>query len=200
VEVSLYQKNKMFFLRHINFKSIALALSLAMLFSCSKKIEEIHRFYQENENIPASETTNFKLTYTLLGHKSLVLTAPVMIDYSNQKDFPFQYFPKHIKIVLINHDTNEKTLITANKAIIYKNPDMAELISNVKITGADGSSLKTGHLFWDGFNRHIFGDDKTVLKQNDEQITGYGFDSSLDFKNVRLSNITGILKVNSDKN
>ncbi len=172
----------------------------AMLFSCSKKIEEVHRFYQENENIPASETTDFKLTYTLLGKKTLILTAPVMIDYNNQKDFAYQYFPKHIKIVLINHDNNEKTLITANKAYIYKNPDMAELIGDVHIIGADGSSLTTGQLYWDEFNRHIFGNDKTILRQNDEQISGYGFDSSLDFKNVRLSKINGILKVRQNKN
>jgi len=186
-------------IKFIKFKSIVVLLGTAMLFSCSKKIEEVNRFYQDNESIPMSETENFNLTYTLLGNKALELTAPVMIDYSNQKEIAYQYFPKKIKIVLTNHKNSDKTIIVADKAYIYKNPDLAELIGHVKITGADGSNLKTGHLYWDSSHQHIFGEGKTILQQNDEQITGIGFDSSLDFKNVRLNKITGILKVSNHK-
>ena len=181
------------------YKSIAVIFLIAMLFSCSKKIEEVNRLYNENETIPISETQDFKLTYTLLGQKSLILTAPLMIDFSNQKDLTYQYFPKKIKIVLINHNNNEKTIITADKAYLYKNPDLAELIGHVHITGTNHSSLQTPHLYWDGVNQHIFGEDQTILKQNDEQITGVGFDSSLDFKNVRLNHINGILKVKANQ-
>ncbi len=186
---------------HNILKSIVVALLTTMLFSCAKKIEEVNRLYQENEDIPISETKDFKLTYTILGNKALVLTAPVMLDFSNQKKFSYQYFPEQIKIVLINHNNNEKTIVTADRAFVYKNPDLSELIGHVQITGADGSSLQTGHLYWDATHNHIFGEGKTVLKQNDEQISGIGFDSSLDFKNVRLNKINGILKVdNSPEN
>ena len=175
-------------------KSIAVGFLIAVLFSCSKKIEEVNRLYRENEDIPASETKDFRLTYTMEGQRVLLLTAPLMLDFTNQKDFAYQYFPEKIKIELIDK-TGKKTVVTADKAFIYKKPDLSELIGNVKITGADGSSLQTSHLFWDAENKHIFGDEKTVLKQNDEQISGIGFDSSLDFKNVRLNRITGVLKV-----
>ena len=178
----------------ILFKSIAVISLTAMLFSCSKKIEEVNRLYHENEDIPASETKDFKLTYTLQGERVLVLTAPSMLDYSNRKDFSYQFFPEKIKIELIDK-SGKKTVVTADKAYIYKNPDLSELIGNVQIKGADGSSLQTSHLFWDAGNKHIFGDQKTVLRQHDEQISGIGFDSSLDFKNVRLNQITGVLKM-----
>jgi len=176
-------------------KSIAVILLTAMLFSCSKNIEEVNRLYQENETIPISETKDFKLTYTLSGNKALIMTAALMIDYSNQKDFTYQYFPDKIKITLINNNNNDRTIITADKAFLYKNPDLAELIGHVIIIGADGSSLQTGHLYWDGTNRHIFGNEQTTLRQHDEYITGIGFDSSLDFKNVRLNKINGVLKI-----
>ncbi len=176
-------------------KSIAVVIITVMLFSCSKNIEEVNQLYQENETIPISETKNFKLTYTLFGNKVLIMTAPLMKDYSNQKDFTYQYFPNKIKIILINNKNNEQTVITADKAYLYKNPDLAELIGHVNITGADGSSLQTGHLYWDGTNQHIFGNEQTILRQNDEYITGIGFDSSLDFKNVRLNKINGVIKI-----
>jgi len=186
--------------RHINHinKSIAVILLTAMLFSCSKKIEEVNRLYEENQDIPISETKDFKLTYTLEGNKVLVLTAPLMLDFGNQKDFSYQYFPKKIKIKLINNN-NQTTIVTADKAYIYKNPDLSELIGNVQIHGVDNASLRTSHLFWDGINKHIFGEEKTTLQQNDELISGIGFDSSLDFKNVRLNQINGILKVDEEK-
>jgi LPS export ABC transporter protein LptC len=180
-------------------KSIAISLLIAVLFSCSKKIEEVNRLYQENEDIPAAETKNFKLTYTLQGDNVLILTAPVMLDFTHQKKFPYQYFPENLKIELINANNKEKTIITADRAYVYKDPDFSELIGNVYIQGADGSSLKTGHLYWDATHKHIFGNEQTVLRQNDEKITGTGFDSSLDFKNVRLNKITGILKVNQSE-
>ena len=175
-------------------KSIAVILLTAVLFSCSKKIEEVNRLYLDNEIIPISETKNFILSYTLSGDKVMKMTAPLMIDYTNQKDFNYQYFPKKFKVVLINPKQNEKTIITADRAFLYKNPEIAELIGHVHISGADGSSLKTGHLYWDGVNKHIFGEEQTTLLQNDEYISGIGFDSSLDFKNVRLNKINGMLK------
>jgi LPS export ABC transporter protein LptC len=180
-------------------KSIAVLFITAMLFSCSKNIEQVNRLYQENEDIPAAETRNFKLTYTLKGNRVLVLSAPLMLDFTHQKNFKYQYFPQHITIEIFNENRNEKTIITADKAFVYKNPDLSELIGNVNIIGADGSSLKTNHLYWDATNQHIFGEGKTVLKQKDEQISGVGFDSSLDFKNVRLNKITGIIKIDESR-
>ena len=188
----MFKKNIKIFSR-----SIVVIFLTAMLFSCSKKIEEVKRLYRENQDIPASETKNFQLTYTLQGDRVLLLTAPVMLDFNNKKKFAYQYFPKSINIKLI--DKNGKiTTVTADKAFIYKKPDLSELIGNVKIQGADGSSLETSHLYWDPNNKHIFGEEKTLLRQNDEKISGIGFDSSLDFKNVRLNRITGVIKVKNE--
>jgi LPS export ABC transporter protein LptC len=181
-------------------KSIVVILWTTMLFSCSKDIDEVHRLYQENEDIPMSETKNFDLTYTLNGKRALRLTAPLMIDYGNHKDFKYQYFPQSVRIELFNKNTLEKTIVTADKAYIYKDPDLSELIGNVHIKGADGSSLQTSRLFWDTANKHIFGEEETILKQNGEEMRGVGFDSSLDFKNARLNKISGRMKIKQENN
>ncbi len=180
--------------KHI-IKSIAVVLSMAMLFlSCSKESINTTQLYPENADIPLSETFDFKLTYTLKGESVLELTAPLMQDFSNKEKFKYQYFPKKFKVVLTNKN-GDITTIMADKAYIYKNPSLTELIGNVKIYNDKGASLETGHLFWDEKNNHIFGEEKTILKQNEEMISGTGFDSSLDFKNVRINQITGRLKV-----
>jgi LPS export ABC transporter protein LptC len=181
-------------------KSIVVILWTTMLFSCSKNIEEVHSLYQKNEDIPMSETKNFDLTYTLSGKRALRLTAPIMIDYGNHKDFKYQYFPQSVRIELFNKNTLEKTIVTADRAYIYKDPELSELIGNVHIKGADGSSLQTSHLFWDTVNKHIFGEEETILKQKGEEMRGVGFDSSLDFKNARLNKISGKMKVKQENN
>jgi len=176
-------------------KSIAVVYSMAMLFlSCSKESINTTQLYPENADIPLSETFDFKLTYTLKGESVLELTAPLMQDFSNKEKFKYQYFPKKFKVVLTNKN-GDITTIMADKAYIYKNPSLTELIGNVKIYNDKGASLETGHLYWDEKNNHIFGEDKTTLKQNEEMITGTGFDSSLDFKNVRINQISGRLKI-----
>ncbi|GEM_PF-2714666 len=180
-------------------KSIVVSLLATMLFSCSKNIEQVESLYKKNEDIPISETKNFKLTYTLMGNSVLILTAPTMTDFSNQIQFQYQSFPQKIKIEIINSERGEITIITADKGYIYRNPDFAELVGNVHIQGYDGGSLDTSHLFWDMNNNHIFGEEKTVLKQNDEKIEGYGFDSDMNFKNVRINEISGIMKIEQRK-
>ena len=186
------------FIRQNIVKNIVTYIMVAMFFSCAKKTEEIKNLYQENENIPLSETKNFKLTYSLSGNRIILVTAPLMLDFTNQKQIAYQYFPKTIHIEVIN-EHNKKTTITADKAYIYKNPNLAELIGNVKIIDSDGSRLETSHLYWDAVYQHIFGDEKTVLQQKGEQITGIGFDSSMDFKNVRINQIKGVIKTNTEK-
>ena len=184
----------MYSYKHI-IKSIAVVYSMAMLFlSCSKESINTTQLYPENADIPLSETFDFKLTYTLKGESVLELTAPLMQDFSNKEKFKYQYFPKKFKVVLTNKNGDITTII-ADKAYIYKNPSLTELIGNVKIYNDKGASLETEHLYWDEKNNHIFGEDKTTLKQNEEMITGTGFDSSLDFKNVRINQISGRLKI-----
>jgi len=183
---------------HIKFnQSIVIFLLMTMLFSCTKQTANQHQLYDNKDEIPLSETKNFHLTYTLKGNKVLELTAPVMQDFSNHKQFVYQYFPKHFTVVMIAEKTNKKTTVNADKAYIYKNPDLVELIGNVIITNDEGASLETSHLYWDSTNNHIFGEEKTILRRNDEKIEGIGFDSSLDFQNVRINKIAGQLKVNS---
>ncbi len=177
-----------------NLKSIASILLLAMLFSCEKE-NELPPQNTNTEELPLSVTKNFQLTYTLKGNKVLSLSAPVMEDYSNKTDFQYQYFPNTFKVILTGEKNPDSTIIIADKAYIYKNPDLTELIGHVKITNTGGGSLETSILYWDAQNNHIFGEKETLLQQNGESIKGTGFDSSLDFKNVRINKMSGKIRI-----
>jgi len=185
--------------RNNSYKSIAIILLIAMLFSCQKDKKD-SSITMETQDMPLSVTHNFLLTYTLNGNKVLSLSAPVMEDYSNKITFQYQYFPKTFKVILTNEKSRDSTIITADKAYIYKNPDLTELLGNVKIRNTRGGSLETNVLYWDAQNNHIFGEEETLLKQREESIKGIGFDSSLDFKNVRINKMSGKIKLNEKNN
>jgi LPS export ABC transporter protein LptC len=180
-------------------KSIAVFFLTAMLFSCNKETDSLHTSTNLKKDFPLSVTHDFILTYTLQGHKVLTLSAPVMEDYSNKKKFQYQYFPKTFKVILTSEKNNDSTIVTADKAYIYKNPDLTELIGHVTIRNTKGGSLKTNVLYWDAQNNHIFGEEETTLQQNGESIKGIGFDSSLDFKNVRINKMSGKIKIQEKK-
>ncbi len=182
-----------------HYKSIAILFLIVMLFSCQQE----DRFSEnsiKNLDMPLSVTEDFLLTYTLNGNKVLSLSAPVMEDYSNKMSFQYQYFPKTFKVILTNEKSQDSTIITADRAYIYKYPDLTELIGHVNIRNTSGGSLQTSILYWDAQNNHIFGEEETLLKQKGESIKGIGFDSSLDFKNVRLNKMSGKIKVNEKNN
>ncbi len=177
-----------------SFKSIAVFIIMAMLFSCETQDDQITG-KPVKKDMPLSVTQDFLLTYTLNGNKVLSLSAPVMEDYSNKTDFQYQYFPKTFKVIITNQKTPDSTIITADKAFIYKKPDLTELIGHVKIRNTSGGSLETSILYWDAQNNHIFGKKQVHLQQDSESIKGTGFDSSLDFKNVRINKMSGEIKI-----
>jgi len=179
----------------LSYKSIAILFSIAMLFSCQKE-ENASKMGVKSQDLPLSITEDFLLTYTLDGNKVLSLSAPVMEDYSNKREFQYQYFPRTFKVIIHNKKSPDSTIIIADRAYIYKNPDLTELVGHVKIRNTSGGSLETSQLYWDAQNNHIFGEEETHLKQKGESINGIGFDSSLDFKNVRINKMSGKIEVN----
>ncbi len=167
-----------------------------MIVSCQKQNREANRlFTQKKMVLPGATIHDIKAYYTLKGNVSLILEAPVMEDYSGNVDFPYQMFPKNVHITILNSETNEKTFITADTAVLYKKTELTELIGKVKIRNEKEESLTTSHLFWDKKNDHIFTDKKVIFKRKNEYIRGTGFDSNMKFTNARVNNVEGLVHV-----
>ncbi len=170
-------------------------VAFGFLISCQKNGKEAQALFQaKNTAFPGAEIENFTTYYTLKGNIALILKAPLMKDYSNEK-FPFQLFPKGVDIVIVNHNDDGKTYIKADKAAIYQQTGITELSGNVIIRNDKNEQLLTPHLFWDKKNEHIFTDEQVEFRRGNEFIKGKGFDSNMQFNNARVNNVEGIFNI-----
>jgi len=68
---------------------------------------------------------------------------------------------------------------------------------NVVLTSVDNKKLETSVLFWDEKRNKIYTNSQVFVTTNKEQIIGDGFTSNTDFTNYSISNITGVINLQS---
>ena len=180
---------------------VLLSLGAIVFFSChTKKGEATRLFIQRNRPVPNAEIRDFTAYYTLKGRLALRLDSPVLKDYSQYK-FAYQWFPEGIKMEIYNRqgDDPNRTIITADTAVMYKSTQLLELTGNVHIRNLKNEELKTEKLFWDRLHGHIFTDEPVSFRRNDEYINGQGFDSNMSFTDARVNDVTGVFRVRKNK-
>ena len=78
-------------------KSIAVVLASAIFFSCTNDVKEVRDFLAD-KNLPIGEAFNINHKHTDSGRVDIKMKAPVMLDFSNRENHPYNEFPKGIKI------------------------------------------------------------------------------------------------------
>ena len=81
-------------------KSIAIVLTIAMLFSC-KNDAKVVRDFLADKNLPIGEAYNINHKHTDSGRINIKMKAPVMLDFGNRTAHPYSEFPKGIKIIMV---------------------------------------------------------------------------------------------------
>jgi lipopolysaccharide export system protein LptC len=84
----------------ISTKSITVLSIIAMLFSCSKRLDQI-QVSNKTDFLPMSIAENINTKYTDSGRLTSILVSSKMINFSNQ-DFPFYEFPEGIHLTLFD--------------------------------------------------------------------------------------------------
>ncbi|MGS2740367.1 LPS export ABC transporter periplasmic protein LptC [Sinomicrobium sp. M5D2P17] len=166
------------------FINIVTVAAVAMFFSCDSSFEDIRKI-DASERFPGGISENFRLIYTDSALIKATLTSPLSEDYSNQ-EFPYQEFPKGLKVDFFDKEKNKSTVI-ADYGIIYQATDMSDLRGNVVLLTHDGKKLETLQLYWDQKNQWVFTREKfTFTNPEDGTImNGEGIEFSQDFENGR---------------
>ncbi|MEM6686111.1 MAG: LPS export ABC transporter periplasmic protein LptC [Bacteroidota bacterium] len=138
--------------KHI-LKGIVTLFVVTMFFSCQDNFSEIQKL-SYNKRFPVGEAENMFLIYTDSGKVKSTLRSPYLKDYSNQK-FPFMEFPKKIKLEFFDEDNN-KSVVTADYAILYSDTRLVDLQGNVVLTTHEGDILEAPQLYWDQDREWIF--------------------------------------------
>ena len=179
-------------------KSIAVLMSMAMLFSCNNDMRNLQQLSIQKK-FPQGVAFDFKLVYTDSTKVVAVVTSKLNKDFTNQR-MPYSEFPEGVKVEFYDQ-ARHKNIVEANYGIIYPSSDMVELRDNVVLTTYDGKKLKTSQLFWDQKEDWIFTDREfSFTDETKGTVTnGIGMDFDKKFSTVKAHKTTGILAIEDNE-
>ena len=179
-------------------KSIAVLMSMAMLFSCNNDMRNLQQLSIQKK-FPQGEAFDFKLVYTDSTKVVAIVTSKLNKDFTNQR-MPYSEFPEGVKVEFYDQ-ARHKNIVEANYGIIYPSSDMVELRDNVVLTTYDGKKLKTSQLFWDQKEDWIFTDREfSFTDETKGTVTnGIGMDFDKKFSTVKAHKTTGILAIEDNE-
>ena len=149
-----------------------------MLFSCSNNTQEVRDFLA-SKNLPIGIAKNAFHVYKDSGRITSKLTTPLLYDFSNRKQHPYNEFPEGVKI--INFEGKDSITITGNYALSYSKTSVSEIIGNVVVLNhTEQSRLETEQLFWDQNTKYFFSEKAFTLSTIKDTVYGVGFECKED--------------------
>ena len=115
----------------ISTKSITVLFITAILFSCSKRLDQI-QLSNKTDYLPVSIAEHINTKYTDSGRLTSILVSSKMINFSNQ-DFPFYEFPEGIYLTLFDKKKLSSTVVS-NYAMVYNETDLIDFRGDVVLT------------------------------------------------------------------
>ena len=88
-------------------------------------------------------------------------------------------------------DTNNKSNIIADYAIVYDETDLIDLRGNVVLSTHQKDTLFAQQLYYDQKKQWLFTNVPVKFRTKNELINGNGFDSNRDFTNAQVLEVTG---------
>jgi len=180
-------------------KNIVILFWVAMFFSCTNNTKAV-RDLLADKNKPIGIAVNANHKYKDSGRITNRLITPLLHDFSNRKQHPYNEFPKGIKIVTIDKTGVDSTTITGNYAISYKKTAISEIKGNVVILNhTDKLKLETNQLFWDQKEKYFFTEDGFRFTTLKDTINGFGFEANQDLTKWIAKDITGDIEANKEE-
>ncbi|SEC80525.1 LPS export ABC transporter protein LptC [Tenacibaculum sp. MAR_2009_124] len=180
-------------------KCIATIGLVAMFFSCTNTKKEVQDFLAD-KNLPIAVGKNINHVYKDSGKVTSKLITPVLHDFTNRKEHPYNEFPNGIEIVSYENNGKDSVTITGNYARTYGKTSISEIRDNVVIINHnENSKLETNQLFWDQKEKYFFTEDGFRLTNPTDTINGYGFESKQDLTKWIAKDITGEIQTKEEE-
>lgn len=172
-------------------KNIATIGIVAMFFSCTNNSNKMKEFFSA-KNLPIGIAKNIAHVYRDSGRTTSKLYSPLLNDFSNRVNHPYNEFPEGLKLITFENNGKDSTTILGDYAISYSKTLITELKGNVVIINhTDQSKLYTDQLFWDQNTDYFFSEKKFTLISPDNTIKGIGFESKKDLSKFLAKKLSG---------
>ena len=162
-----------------------------MLFSCSNSTQEVRNFLEE-KNLPIGKAKEAYHIYKDSGRITSKLITPLLLDFSNRKNHPYNEFPKGIKIINFDNNGKDSVTIIGDYALSYAKTEVSEIKGNVVVLNhTDKSRLETEQLFWDQESKYFVSEKAFTMYKENDTIIGIGFECKEDLSKHLAKKTTG---------
>ena len=163
-----------------------------VFFSCSNTAESIKEFISL-ENLPIETIINAEILHSEKGKVKVKIIAGKIERYLNTQ--PQLLFIDGINITFYDDSANVKSTLIAERAEIDEVKKIMTASKNVLLISSNNKKLETEILYWDEKRNRIYTDNQVFITTNKETIVGDGFISNPDFTEYSISNISGIINL-----
>lgn len=145
--------------------------------ACSSDKKNFLPNYKNRAEVPGMYTDSVTTLVSDSGRIRYRIFTEIWKVYDKAKD-PYWYFPKKIHLERFNDSMKVESLVQSDTARYYSNRKLWELKKNVKLINLKGEKFETSFLCWDQIQKRIYSDSFIRIEQQNQIITGYGFESN----------------------
>ncbi|MCK5535367.1 MAG: LPS export ABC transporter periplasmic protein LptC [Bacteroidales bacterium] len=177
-----------------------LLVGIVFFVSCENNIDKI-KLITDIDKRPSATAENIVVNYTKNGRLEMKLFAPLLEQYSWNKDAPYNEFKKGIKVLFYSEEGELQSTLNADYAKYYMNKKLWEVRDNVEMINPDGDKLTTNLMYADENSQKMYSDEYVkITTQDGTEISGKrGFISNFDFTEYSFKNVSGIINVKENK-
>ena len=183
----------------MNIRAITLTLFMGIMLalcSCENSLNDIKKIASKEEDKPISRTTGVDIIYSDSAKVKGHLTAPLMIDYSDNTPKPYKEFPKGVKIIFYDENLKESGNIVSDYAIQREKENVIEFRRHVVATKVQGDVFKSEELIYDMTAKTLKSTKAVAITSpNGDVMLGSGADSNESFYPWHIVGTTGNFQV-----
>ena len=178
-------------LNKILLKSITVVGTTVMLFSCTNDSKKVRDFLAD-KNLPIGVAKDAYHVYKDSGRVKSKLITPLLHDFSNRKNHPYNEFPEGVKIINFSKKSNDSVTIIGDYSRSYSKTKISEIKGNVVVINhTEKSKLETEELFWDQSTKYFYSEKSFVLTTPTSIVRGIGFECKEDLSKHLAKNVIG---------
>jgi LPS export ABC transporter protein LptC len=137
---------------------------------------------EERADLADQVIMEFSTTETFGGDKSWRLLA-AKAEVFGGKGFSKVY---GVKVLFYGPEGDVTSTLTSERGRVSEGTRDLQAFGNVLLESSDGVTLETNSLRWDNRNERIWSAEFVTVTEGNKVLTGYGFDSDPDLKNVQV--------------
>lgn len=167
---------------------------LCINLSCSEEKKEWVAVPSDPEKSYTMKATEVNTLISDSGITRYRLTAQTWLVFGRAKE-PYWYFPEGIYVEKFDTLFHTEASIKADTAYYFDKKGLWQLIGHVEVESLEGEQFSTSELFWDQKEEKVYSDKYIRIQQEEQIVTGIGFESNQNMTKYKIFNSQGVFPV-----